>query len=119
MFLNLSYPKPIITAENVPPKTTTIGGIKNKASNAPPSQKNAPNMESIPSNNPLNVLAFLVISNLKLTGAIPMRPSYMPFAAEHPDSVNLQQPLLHQHFEYRIPGPAIAVFGCSINFLNL
>jgi hypothetical protein len=43
----LSYPKPIITAANVPPKTIIIGGIKNKALTEPPSSRKAPKMELI------------------------------------------------------------------------
>jgi hypothetical protein len=63
IFIKLSYPKPIITAANVPPKTIIIGGIKNKALTDPPSSKNAPKMDNIPKTNPLNALYFLIISN--------------------------------------------------------
>ncbi len=62
IFLNLSNPKPIIIAENVPPKTTRIGEIRNKAPKAPPSKKNAPNIENIPKRRPPKVEVLLIIS---------------------------------------------------------
>jgi len=64
IFLNLSSPKPIIIAEKVPPKTTRIGEIRNKAEKDPPSMKNEPNIEIIPSRSPANVEDFLIISSL-------------------------------------------------------
>ena len=63
IFLNFSNPNPIITVENVPPKTMIRGGIKKRALNVPPSKKKAPNIESIPKAKPLSVLSFLIISN--------------------------------------------------------
>lgn len=64
IFLNLSNPKPIIIAEKVPPKTIIRGGIRNNASNAPPSRKKAPKMERMPKTSPPNVPIFFIISNL-------------------------------------------------------
>lgn len=63
MFTKLSYPNPIITAANVPPKTTMIGGIKNKALTDPPSRTKAPKIDRIPKTNPLKALYFFIISN--------------------------------------------------------
>lgn len=63
IFLNLSSPKPIIIAENVPPKTTSIGERRNKAEKDPPSMKNEPNIESIPNRRPDTVDAFRIISS--------------------------------------------------------
>lgn len=63
MFLKFSYPKPIITAAKVPPKTINIGGRRNRALTAPPSQIKAPKTEIIPKINPLIVPNFLIIDN--------------------------------------------------------
>lgn len=63
MFLKFSYPNPIITAAKVPPKTISIGGSRNKAFTAPPSQMNAPNTDTIPNISPLTVPNFFIISN--------------------------------------------------------
>lgn len=65
MFLNLSKPKPIIIAENVPPKTITIDEKRNSAWNEPPSRKKAPKMENKPISNPRNAPILFVISNQK------------------------------------------------------
>ena len=63
--LNLSNPNPIITVENVPPKTIISGGIKNNALKLPPSKKKAPKIEDIPNINPPTVLNFFIINNLR------------------------------------------------------
>ncbi len=63
IFENLSKPKPIITAENVPPKTIINGEIRNSAPSEPPSIKYAPKIEKTPRSNPFIVPYFLVISN--------------------------------------------------------
>ncbi len=65
MFLNLSKPKPIIIAENVPPKTIIRDENKNSALKEPPSKKNAPKMENKPIISPINVPVFFIINNQK------------------------------------------------------
>lgn len=61
--INFSRPKPIITAEKVPPKTIISGGKRKSARNEPPSIKNAPNIENIPNPKPMNAPYFNFISN--------------------------------------------------------
>ncbi len=85
IFLNLSRPNPIITAANVPPKTTIRGGIRNSFSKAPPSIKNAPKIEKIPSRSPLIVENFLLIYNSTKIELKPSQPFYKSSAKEFPD----------------------------------
>lgn len=66
MFLNLSNPKPIIVAANVPPKTITKAGSKKIALNDPPSSKKAPNMETSPSINPFTAPNFFISSSITI-----------------------------------------------------
>ncbi len=65
MFLNLSNPKPMIIAENVPPKTINIDDNRKSALKEPPSKKNAPKMENKPIISPINVPVFFIINNQK------------------------------------------------------
>ena len=76
IFLNLSRPNPIIIAAKVPPNTTIMGGIRNKASNEPPSQKNAPNIETIPRRRPPRVEDLPIISSPSRIYLIPARLLY-------------------------------------------
>lgn len=97
IFIKLSYPNPIITAANVPPKTIIIGGIKNRALTDPPSSKNAPKMDIIPKAKPLIALYFLIISNQAMFGAKSLLQFFVKPAVKNPGSANPQLLLLNQH----------------------
>ena len=93
----MSYPNPIITAANVPPKTIIIGGIKNRALTEPPSSKNAPKMETIPNTKPLIALYFLIISNQAMSVAKSLPQFSVKPVVKNPGSANPQLLLLNQH----------------------
>lgn len=65
MFLNLSNPKPMMIAENVPPKTINNDENRNSALKDPPSKKNAPKIENKPIRSPINVPVLFIIYNQK------------------------------------------------------
>jgi len=62
---NLSMPKPIITAEKVPPKTINSDDRINRIWNDPPSKKNAPKIETTPMSSPNIVPNLFIIRNHK------------------------------------------------------
>lgn len=92
-FLNLSNPKPIIIAANVPPKTIKIDERRNSARNEPPSKKKPPKMEKSPRSNPNMVPPFFIICIVILIFAFVVIIVCKTSEASNPDSVN-QLPIL-------------------------
>ncbi len=77
MFKNLSNPNPMITAAKVPPKTITIGGIRNNAFIEPPSKKKAPKIDTNPNIKPFTDPNFRITCNPILILEVSLKQLYL------------------------------------------